>query len=44
MNYTELGFNPYSSGFSIYLIGTPLSHDDIESFNPYSSGFSIYFH
>ena len=37
------GFNPYSSGFSIYLNGTQKTIEKVlESFNPYSSGFSIY--
>ena len=36
-------FNPYSSGFSIYLnFHVTVIYITVFSFNPYSSGFSIY--
>ena len=37
------GFNPYSSGFSIYLNNGNCKWYICRCFNPYSSGFSIYF-
>ena len=36
-------FNPYSPGFSIYLLINHAVCGLVESFNPYSPGFSIYF-
>ena len=35
-------FNPYSPGFSIYLLINHAVCGLVESFNPYSPGFSIY--
>ena len=43
MNNVVDGFNPYSPGFSIYLIEIDTLDFCIYSFNPYSPGFSIYF-
>ena len=37
------GFNPYSSGFSIYFVNINRQLNMLQGFNPYSSGFSIYF-
>ena len=36
-------FNPYSPGFSIYLLDKTSKIKSIKGFNPYSPGFSIYF-
>ena len=39
---TNKGFNPYSPGFSIYLMVTTTLKNMSCCFNPYSPGFSIY--